>query len=298
MHKFLRKTAVFAAICILIFALGELLVRNIPSSYSVKNDYLEQHSADINTLILGPSHMYYGIRPELLGDSVFNLANISQTPDYDLALLKMWLGKMPNLRKIYLSTSYCTFREGNLEEIADNLCNNYKVAMHLPLHSDFSKYNLVITDFNAWAGRLRSLVQHEDANLCDSLGFGLGFDLSTRSKAWEDKGLDRVQSLTLPPDSVRCNEVMRIFSEILSMAQSRSIQCTFVMTPAWHTFRQAADSIQLREAIDLTGQLATQFNADFINLYDSPLFVEEDFHDSDHLSDIGAAKFTALLKKM
>ena len=109
MKRFLIKTAIFSAIILCLLGLGELAVRNMPSSYSYKHAYMEGHARDISTLILGSSHTYYGVRSDLLGDSVFNLANVSQDPDIDLVLLRTYMDSMPGLRLVVLPVSYFTF---------------------------------------------------------------------------------------------------------------------------------------------------------------------------------------------
>ena len=55
----------------------------------------------------------------------------------------------------------------------------YKTQMNLTVHSDFSIYNLEISDFEAYCAKLKNLVFKSRSNQCDSLGFGLGFDLIT-----------------------------------------------------------------------------------------------------------------------
>ena len=85
MRRFLKITAFFSLAVFFLLVLGEIVVRGIPTPYSYKAAWLREHGAAVNTLVLGSSHTYYGIRPDALGDSVFNLANVSQTPEYDLA---------------------------------------------------------------------------------------------------------------------------------------------------------------------------------------------------------------------
>lgn len=147
MRRFLIQIFWFSVIVLICLGIGEIVVRRMPNSYSTKNAALERNDDKINTIILGSSHSYYGLRPEILGDSVLSLANISQTPEYDLALLEKWLPKMPNVKRVIISISYFTFVESRMEDFDHGtLAVNYKVYMHLDLHSDFSKYNFILTD--------------------------------------------------------------------------------------------------------------------------------------------------------
>ncbi len=108
MRKFLKNIIVFSLLTAALFLIGEIVARSMPSSYSYKHNWILKNGDHISTLILGSSHTYYGLRPNLLGDSVFNLANVSQTPEYDLYLLKTYLPCMPNLKRIIFPVSYFT----------------------------------------------------------------------------------------------------------------------------------------------------------------------------------------------
>ena len=127
MKKFLIKTSIFAAIILVILATGEIVVRNLPNSYSYKHRYIKEHGESMSTLILGSSHTYYGIKSDELGDSVFNLANVSQTPDLDLELLRQYIGDLKNLRRVVMPISYFTFVDLRLEETPEWFrCIQYK----------------------------------------------------------------------------------------------------------------------------------------------------------------------------
>jgi hypothetical protein len=68
-----------------------------PNSFSVKKALLERQAQDVEVLVLGSSHAYFDVLPELLGRPAFNLADVSQSLFYDRALLKKYLGRMPSL---------------------------------------------------------------------------------------------------------------------------------------------------------------------------------------------------------
>lgn len=102
MRRFLGNILIFSAIIIVMAAIGEAVVRNLPSAYSTKDRALRADGAGVATLILGTSHTYYGLNPDEMGDSVFNLANVSQTPEYDFALLQHYAAFTPSLRRIIM----------------------------------------------------------------------------------------------------------------------------------------------------------------------------------------------------
>ena len=296
MRKFLQHTALFSLAVIILLAVGELIVRRADTPYTYKAQWIRHHGHSVATLVLGSSHSYYGVRPALLGDSVFSLANPSQSAEYDLMLLRRFGPMMPNLKRIILPVGYSTFRDPKLEVIEPGLIMNYKVGMGITDYSDFSVYNLVLSDFTAYAGRLRNMiVPQEQLNLCDSLGFGLGFTLSDRRSDWESDGPARVAYLTQPP-SGRSDEVMHVFGEILDYCRARGIECVLISTPLWHTFRDSRDAGQHAEMRQLTDSLVRTYGVRHIDMSRSALFADRHFHDVDHMSDIGSILYTRQLR--
>ena len=296
MRLFLKKILIFALIIIVFLAMGEVVVRHIATPYSYKYGYIKERGGEIATLVLGSSHTYYGIIPSELGDSVFNLANISQTPEYDFQLLKEYEPYMPHLRKVIIPISYFTFRDPKLEELDRGLCVQYKVGMELNLHPDLSIYNLALTDFKSYTGRLRNMILPEESNRCDSLGFGLGFGLDHRDPAWREKAEARVEELTFATPG-RADEVYRVLQSMIEYCDRRGIECVFVTTPVSKEFRQYADKAQYAEMADYASVLKGMVDGRYFDFYSSAAFDDEDFHDVDHLSDVGARKFSRLLRE-
>ncbi len=254
-----------------------------------------KHGERVKTLVLGSSHTYYGILPEEFGDSTFNLANISQTPEYDLALLEHYLPKMPNLRQLIVPISYFTYRDPSLEKGDEwMLATRYKIHMGLPLHSDFSVYNLEITDFDSYKGKLKNLIMTTPSNRCDSLGFGLGFDLTNRDPGWKEKGKGRAEKHTSKTPG-RYHEVMDTQEKLLRLAKARGIEIIFITTPAWTSYIEALDREQLAEMEEGIEEIKGKFGVAYYDFLRDKRFTESDFYDPDHLSDIGAVKFSKIL---
>ncbi len=295
MKKFLINTGVFALLAVVLLICGEWVVGNIETSYSFKYQHVRERGEGISTVILGSSHTYYGLKPELLGDSVFNLANVSQTPEYDLLILKNFKPWLPNLKRVVVPVSYFTYRDPTMEDIDRGLAVQYNRGMHLSAHSGFSPYNLYLYDFKAYAGRLRSLFLDEEKNECDSLGFGLGFDSARTLPGWKQKAAARARSLTRQSPG-RAQQVGSVLEDIADFCAGNHIECVFVTTPVWQGFREAMDSGQYDEMQRLTRLLARRKGLRYYDFFDSPVFADGDFHDSDHLNDIGAAKLSEMLR--
>lgn len=295
MKKFLKHTVIFSTLVILTFILLEVITRNIPSTYAYKRQMIENNGDKISTLILGSSHTYYGIDPEVIGDSVFNLANISQTVEYDLALLKYFIAEMPNLRRIIIPVSYFTYRDPLLENGSSKfLATRYKVEMKLPLHSDFSSYNFQISDFEGFKGKLTGLFVKTESNKCDSSGKGLGYTLQNRVNNWEEEGEMHAKNHTLSTPG-RVGQVINCQKELLKFASLNNIEVIVITTPAYKTYIDNLDPLQLSEMRKNIKNVYTDNNIKYFDFLSSPLFDESDFYDVDHLNEDGAKKLSALL---
>lgn len=293
---FIRRTALFALLVIALLAAGEPVVRSLPNSYAAKHTAMQRDAGHLTTLILGSSHTYYGIEPAALGDSAFNLANVSQTPEYDHALLMQYIDSMPQLRDVILPVSYFTYRDPQLEK-SDEWWRavSYRTQMRLPVHPRLSPYNLEITDFSGYCAKLKNLVFPQQSNRCDSLGFGLGYSADTRSPSWQEQGEARALATTLPP-SGRASEAAAVIGSTIGECKRRGIRCLLVTTPVWPTYRQHLDPGQLCEMRRLTDSLASRYGVKWLNLMDAPDFTEDDFHDVDHLTPAGAVRLASHLR--
>lgn len=298
MRKFLIRIALFSTVIVALLTTGELIVRNLPNSYSYKDWFINNHGDEVSTLILGSSHTYYGLRSDFCGDSVFNLANVSQTPDIDFELLKHYRSKLRNLRRIIVPVSYFTFADPKLED-SDGWFRGigYKVSMKLPIYSDLSRYNFEIADFDGYAAKLRGLVLNVPSNKCDSLGWGMGFTLSDRRPDWEAQGKIRAESTTIKLTQ-RADDVEKILETIIKYCKARSIECIFVTTPVWPTYIDNLDPIQLSDMRRRLSRLVSRYRLEYFDMFSDSDFVAEDFHDVDHLSDVGATRLSAKLRQL
>jgi len=84
---------------------------------------------------------------------------------------------------------------------------------------------------------------------------------------------------------------------IALFCQNKGIRLILVTTPAWHDYYDKLDQEQLLKMYELTHKLQKEFNLPYLDYLKSPLFGEDDFFDADHLSDVGAEKFTKILNR-
>ena len=83
MRRFIQKVMLFASPLFLFVVASELIIRRIPNDYSYKNAYLRDNAGDVEVLVLGSSHGFYGVDPVCFSRRGFNASHLSQSLDYD-----------------------------------------------------------------------------------------------------------------------------------------------------------------------------------------------------------------------
>lgn len=293
--KFMFMCSVFSVFIVATLVVCEIVVRTkVPNPYKYKHERLAANSDDINTLILGSSHGYYGIRPEELGDSAFNLANVSQIFRYDYLLLTHYPFK--NLKTVILPLSYSSFTEKDFSKTHDWIfAVNYKIYMDINVHSDFSRYNFEILRPALFTQKLRSIIEHKPLSY-DSVGFGLDFSSDLKSDDWEASGPVAAARHT-GKDLSAVDENVNYLSKIAQYCNQRHIKLVLVLMPAWKTYRDSMVPSQYKMVTHLADSLSKAYGFKYLNMIDDPLFTADDFYDGDHFTQEGATKFTHYLRQ-
>lgn len=165
MNKFIRKILIFI-LPIVLFALGlELIVENIPNSYSYKSFYVKAHVKDIKTLIIGSSNAYDGISPKEL-PSCFNLANSGQALKEDYLLLSKYIDSMDSLETVILALGYHSLR--SYDTPMRKLY--YTIYMDIYPRWPLSQYSFELYYMQQAVRKIIEYAKSRDITRCDSLG--------------------------------------------------------------------------------------------------------------------------------
>lgn len=293
MKKFLLLSTLLCCTIITTLILGEFLVRTMPNPYKVKNKWMTEHSQNINSIILGSSHTYYGVRPEYV-DSLYNLANVSQNPKYDYFMLEKYGNLCPNLKTVILPISYFTLFDKSFED-GDEWYYElyYKIYMDCPYHSGFSKYSAEMFHLSVYFGKLGNWLLGRSNIKCDSLGWGMGYSLANKIRDIDNANSMAVVKKHTAEDWSYLEENCFYLDKIVSYCKLRNIKLILITTPAWHTYYDNLDKRQLNKMYEVIRKIPEVKYYDYLK---DKRFVEDDFYDPDHLSDIGARKFTLILK--
>jgi hypothetical protein len=304
MRRFIIKFIFFTLPVWAALFFEEALLRNIPNDYSYKKEYLDNYSTEVETLVLGSSHSYYGINPDFFTSSTFNASHVSQTLKYDYEILKKFQNNFDSLKTIILPVSYFTLF-AKLEEGSESWrIKNYviyygiNVALSIDDYSEFLSNNPKVN-----CKRLSSYYISGSGELtCSKLGWGTGYKsenaknlLETGKTASKRHTKENIYSEKNTNNFIENNSILL---SIINLCNKRNIKLLLFTPPAFETYRQNIDPEQYEVTVKVANSVDKQYdNCIYINLFDDASFVEKDFYDADHLSEIGAEKLSKLINK-
>ena len=169
MRRFIKHIFLVGLPIILVAITLEIVADTIPNSYTYKRQYLEQHSAEIRTLVLGSSNAYDGINPSVLPHA-FNLANSSQTLEDDYRLLAKYIAAMDSLQTVIVGLGYHSL--GSTSK--DNRRMYYTIYMGLYPRWPMSKYSFEVCNMELLTKKIIKYMVSRDVTRCDSLGQRVG----------------------------------------------------------------------------------------------------------------------------
>lgn len=290
MKRFLKSCIVFVLPIVLTVAALELLLRSLPNTYKYKYEWMKANAEKVETIILGNSHTFYGIRPQYLSGNAFNMANSSQGLREDVFLLEYYREKYRHLKTVIVPIAYYSLFWIELENDVEWYRERYyKMYMDYDRHSDLSIYNFEMTHRTSALNKLKTLSKNVG---CEPLGSGL---LSYNSGTLSD-GLSHVKRHEAMSNIDDLHN-MDYLKEIIHFCKSYDIMLVLITTPCWHTYYENVNQQQITKMYELIKQIQMDYNVPYLDYLKDNRFVSEDFADPQHLSDNGAEKFTKILQQ-
>lgn len=302
MKKFFKYCMLFMLPVLMVAAPLEYFIRQVPNSYKYKYEWMQKNAENVETLIFGSSHTLYGIRPQYLDGKAFNMANVNQELAQDWFLLNYWKDRYKKLKTIIVPVSYYpTWFSPGLEYGGEEYrCRYYKIYMDCDLYTDFSfSYNMELSDYRTAKQKIDKLLSGDKDTEYDVYGWSKRYLLSNKNhKTWSD-GSEAENAVRRHKAKGFDNEEKNYgyMSEIAKFCKKYNIQLVLVSTPCWQTYHERLDKAQLLEANRVTRRFVEEFNVPYLDYFNDKRFEADDFFDSNHLSDIGAVKFTKILNE-
>lgn len=295
MKPFLIKIGCFVFAFLTILAMMEVYVESMPNIARDKHQWMLQHSDEVKTLVLGHSHNLYGIRPDLLGNGAFSLAQQSQTCRYDNYLLQHY--PMKELKTVILSMDYFVLWEDYESTPKEEFqAMRYRIYMDCDLHPRLSWYGFEVMSMPLVTEKLRSLFT-PSRNRWDELGWATEYTKEARPQEW-DNGQFRAKSNTYHnTDIVSMNE--GILRNTLDYCRQHHIRVIMLNTPVSATFRKYEDSRQRKVNARVLKRLLHDYpEVTYIDWENDQRFTADDFYDADHLNHEGATKLTLAVREI
>ena len=299
MKHFLKHITIFS-LCILIpLVAAEIYVEHLPNPSRDKHQWMQHHSASVRTLILGSSHTFYGINPNILtarSDTAFNLAQVAQTYRYDDYLLRHYY--MPRLRTLILPYSYFSLYE-DFESMPRERWNaiRYRLYMDCDIHPRISYYGFECSSINSLVEKLRGnfiAPQLHHRTTWDTLGWGTDFTYGSREHDW-DNGAEAASNNTYA-DTTLVPLNIAYLDDIFSFCDKRDVRVLLITTPLSPNFLEHQQPRQVERNDSVLIQLLHRHsNVRYLDFSDDTDFLGIDFYDSHHLNEYGAAKLTKKL---
>jgi hypothetical protein len=299
MKKFLKEIGFLTLPLLLTACLLEVLIQNIPNDYSLKKSYLDKNAAQIETLILGSSHSFYGLDPSFFFSKTFNGSHISQSLKYDLEILKKYESNFKNLTAVVLPISYFSLSEKLENGIESWRVKNYNIYYEIPTsnaYSDCSEVLSVKLSKNLY--RLFSYyTKKTSAITCSHLGWG--------SKYKSENALDLIESGKKAAQRHSAYQYQKTFDENVAVLNGieqwcteRNVRLVLFTPPAFESYQKYLDKKQLNATVEIAQKKAlANENCTYLNLLNDTRFKAKDYYDADHLSEIGAKKLSLLIDK-
>ena len=273
---------------IALLAIGlEIYVESIPNSYTYKRQYMEQHAAQIQTLVLGSSYAYDGIDAELLS-SAFNLANSSQCFEDDYRLLAKYLSMMDSLQMVILPLSYSSLQMVS----SSNRRGYYTIYMDLYPRWPISKYSFECFNLELMTKKIIKHALREDVVRCDSLGQRIGHTLESRPTDWQDTEAlvanDRFVGSAAQP---YIEENTCWLRQIAELCAGKGVGLFLVAMPVLSGYRQGMPQEQIALMEQVLLDMSAQY--DCVQVLDYQRWgTDADFWNATHLNTDGARRLT------
>lgn len=297
MKYFLLRILFFVVPLILLFIGIEFFSRKTPNAYRFKYEWMDKNSQNVEGLIFGSSHSFYGINPQYLKGKCFNLANVSQTLFYDDYLLSEYIDKCPKLSFIILPISSFSLY-GKLENGSEwYRAIYYKLYMGCNYHEDLSKYSFEISAIKNAKGKVLALLQNKDIIKCNAFGYGTEYTLKNKGRNW-DEGYLSAKRHTADASKLRYIKANESYlNHIAKLCHERNIRLLLITAPARPSYFNNLDKTQMEQIASTIKRIEDKFdNVNYYNYLKDIRFKSNDFFDADHLSDQGAKKLSLILQ--
>lgn len=294
MKKLIKTITLFVSPVIIYLVALEIIVGQIPNSYSYKYNYIREKGQSIEVIAMGHSQLYDGFYPQHFGLSAFNLSNSNQTFEDDYFLLEELLPYMPNLKVAILPIGYFDVGLIGQEEGITDRSRYYHKYMHIDYDGRLPlKYLKECLNPRLATNKVfQYYVKHVDMVGCDSLGTRNNHYLKNRT---DSLGYTKFNRYTVPAQSKMRIRDLKYLEKILKMMNDSDIKVILVSPPYYWGGYNGINWGQKYFVKESISKLSEDYLFLYVDMEDDSSFVYDDFYDETHLNEFGGEKFTKQL---
>lgn len=298
MKKLYIKIILFCLPVFVVWASLEFFYRTVATNYTYKTAQIETEYKDIETLLLGDSHTFFGLNPDYFSAATFNLGNISQSLYFDELLLGKHLENLPNLKTVVLNVSYFSLsaKDNSKEDSWRKYFYDQQMDLDVPIVAayDPKKYSLALARrFKKSAELVHTYFEKGAILSCYPNGYGKQDESDVVSdknkiaviiaKKHEDESLDFA------------NNTKRL-QRMIMLCKERNVRVVLLEMPVYSVYYGLLNANKKQEIKKtLSGLASNSQNTSYLDWNKNEAFLPSDFRDADHLTNEGAEKCSRLL---
>ena len=300
MIQFLKKYSPFFVLLLLVWLLLELFYRNVPNNYSYKYKNVVKSKDNIELLLLGNSHVLYGLNPNYFEQKTFNLSNISQTLYFDKLLFDSYHSQFTNLKTVVISVEYTSLFQvdDSGEDIWRKYYYHHFMDLDVPTVSNLSSKTYSASLINSFQTSVRHINTYFTNGTIldvDSTGFGYNYDkkdrilISSVANSIINKHENQVDDIS---------ENVKKIEDIIQICKQKKYNVVLLSMPVSKDYSSGINQSKKQLVFKTLKSLANKNDHVFyLNLFEDNRFSNNDFYDADHLHSDGAVKCSKIVSE-
>lgn len=298
MNRFVKHIAWFVLPVVFLLLAAELYMRSIPNIYRYKEDWMQEHAGEVETLVFGNSHAFDGISPSHMTGHVFNLAMPNQMLEHDYFLLTRYADGYKNLKRVIVVIDECNLMLPELESMGfGDRCTYYRIYMGHDKHSRWSLYNFEVSSLKTCWNKVKRWwkTKREGGNLlgCDSLGFS---PQGETRRGGENVDVEFMKGRWRKASVVRRN--VSYLEKIVKFCQDRGVELVLVTMPYRESYFNLLDHNTRLMVRQIGARCARKPGVTYMDFQGDTHIADDDYIDNSHLKTSAAERFTEELDSL
>lgn len=278
----------------------EIFYRTAENNYSFKFEKIQERKNEIQGLVFGNSHAFFGLNPEHFQQNVFNLANVSQTLYFDQLLFEKYVDELPNLKFVVLSVEYSSLsqKDNTSEDVWRKYFYEAQMDLEVPIVSSFDprKYSLaLVRRFSVTKDYFKTYLDDGTLVTSDENGWGTNYEGQIN---YSIEKLGKMVAAKHEDGLMDFSKNEKRIQGIIERCKKHGIKVLIVNMPVTEAYFLNINMEKWQKITEVCKNLAEMHdNVIYLPLFQHKEFEIDDFYDADHLNHSGAKKASEIVAK-